>query len=278
LLGVKPPLIIASGPGGYGEYLNLVNPEYLGAYTLKTITYKPRSPTKAPRMASGSFYLINHIGLENPGVDRFLESLRLGKYDDLLKQTKVILSLGGDDLEEYLKITEKVKPHVDRFAAVEYNFSCPNVAEGGFLLTTKTDDWTTLLRRIRELLPKTFLLAKLGIEGILVERAAGYVDEAGWEGVTLVNTVRGLHMNPGGEVLLGGLSGPILKPIALRAVYEVRKRYQDLYIIAAGGVYSASDAREFIAVGANAISVGSALFKNPNVIEKIGKELGGVVG
>ncbi|MCD6252881.1 MAG: dihydroorotate dehydrogenase [Thermotogae bacterium] len=277
MLGIRPPLIIASGPGGYGEYLNLINSKYLGAYTLKTVTYKPRSLTEAPRMAFGSFYLINHIGLENPGVDKFLESLRLGKYDGIFKRTKVILSLGGDDLKEYLKITEKVKPHVDRFVAVEYNFSCPNVTKGGFLLTAKADDWAKLLGRIRELLPRTFLLAKLGIEGILIERAAGYINEAGWEGVTLVNTVRGLHMNPDGGILLGGLSGPILKPISLRAVYEVRKRYQNLYIVAAGGVYSASDAREFIAVGANAISVGSALFKDPNVIEEIGKELGGVV-
>jgi dihydroorotate dehydrogenase (NAD+) catalytic subunit len=112
----------------------------------------------------------------------------------------------------------------------------------------------------------------VGVEGIFVEDAAEFVMKTGWDGITLVNTVRGLHFEKD-TMILGGLSGPLLKPIALRAVYEVKKRFPELFVIASGGVYSVKDAEEFLKVGADVIGVGSALFKDPGVVEEIGKYL-----
>jgi len=133
------------------------------------------------------------------------------------------------------------------------------------------EGWKKILKDIRKILQGQFLIAKLGIEGIFIEEAVKQVNQSGWDGVTLINTVRGLHFN-GEKMILGGLSGPILKPIALRAVYEVRNKFPNIFIIASGGVYNFEDAEEFLKVGANAVGVGSALFKNPEIVEKIGEK------
>lgn len=281
-LELKTPLVIASGPGGFGEYLKIksINWNYVGAYTIKTITYKEKEGNKPPRMYAKDGFLINSIGLENPGAAKFIKCLESNDNEELsnlllnlFKTTPVILSLGADSYEEYLEISKMVKPHLDRFIAVEYNFSCPNVKHGGLSIISNVDEWKKLIKEIRKQLDNTFLIAKLGIEGGFVENNAQIVQNAGWNGVTVVNTIRGLMFNDEGKIILGGLSGPNLMPIALRAVYEVRKKLKDIYIIASGGIYTPKDAKTFLEIGADAVSIGSALFKNEQVVNEIGEYL-----
>lgn len=265
---VKPPLVLLSGPAGFGEWFDMIDPSFVGALTLKTITLKPKDGNPPPRMAEGKNYVINRIGLENPGIMGFLKML-----DDFERiPTKIIVSLGGDNLDEYVKISEMVKPYTERFDAIEFNFSCPNVEMGGLGILGDFEGWKRVLKGIRKILQEEFIIAKLGIEGVFIEEAVKQVVQSGWNGVTLINTVRGLHFD-GDKIVLGGLSGPILKPIALRAVYEVRNRFPDIFIISSGGVYGLGDAEEFLRVGANAVGIGSALFKDPEIVEKIGKRL-----
>lgn len=265
---VKPPLVLLSGPAGFGEWFELIDKSFIGALTLKTITLNPKEGNKPPRMAEGNNYIINRIGLENPGVLKFLEMLDTFKN----LKSKTILSLGGDTVEEYLKIAETIKPYSKEFDAIEFNFSCPNVEKGGLSIVGDLQSWEKIIKTVRKILPDSFLIAKLGIEGIFVENAADILVNNDWNGITLINTVRGLHFE-NGKIILGGLSGPLLKPIALRAVYEVRKRFSDIFIIASGGIYNSNDAEEFMKVGASAIGIGSALFKSPEIVEEIGKKL-----
>ncbi|HOQ39300.1 MAG TPA: geranylgeranylglyceryl/heptaprenylglyceryl phosphate synthase [Fervidobacterium sp.] len=272
-LNLKAPLIIASGPGGFGEYAKIDGfPwEYVGAYTLKTVTYNKKSGNVPPRMYARDGYMINRIGLENPGIDQFLDALENGEYEFLFKKTNVILSLGGDNYQEYIEVTKKVKPYLHKFIAVEYNFSCPNVSKGGLSMVTDLIEWQSLLVEIRKELPDTFLIAKLGIEGGFIENLVEKAAQSGWNGVTVINTIRGLMFNDDGEILLGGLSGPNLLPIAERAVYEVRKKLSDIYIISSGGVYKEEDAKQLLKVGADAVSIGSAIFQDEQIISRIGK-------
>lgn len=262
---VDSPLIILSGPGGFGEWFEITETHGIGAITLKTITLNPKDGNPPPRMAGGDFYLINRIGLENPGIKEFLKEIPS-------PPVPMILSLGGDTPEEYIEISKIIEPFIDRFIAIEYNFSCPNVEKGGLSMVSDRNTLKRILSEIRKIFKDSFLIAKLGIEGVFVESACSDIVEAGWDGVTLINTVRGLHYENGKEII-GGLSGPMLKPIALRAVYEVRKKFPDLFIIGSGGVYNAGDAKDFLKAGANVVGIGSALFKNPAIAQKIKNEL-----
>ncbi|WP_241498759.1 dihydroorotate dehydrogenase [Fervidobacterium thailandense] len=270
-LELSVPVIIASGPAGFGEYGKLEDFPWqdVGAFTLKTVTFKKKEGNKPPRMYAKDGYVINRIGLENPGIHEFLEVLQAGEFDWLFEKTSVILSLGGDSFEEYVEISKLIKPYANRFKAIEYNFSCPNVKHGGLSIIANKDEWIKLLYEIRTVLDEEFLIAKLGIEGGFVEHQAKIVSEAGWDGVTVINTVRGLMFNDEGEMIVGGLSGPNLLPIALRAVFEVRKMNPELYIIASGGIYTGDDAIKMLKVGADAVSVGSLLFKNEKMISQI---------
>lgn len=274
-LELRTPLVIASGPAGMGEYLKIegINWDYVGAYTIKTITYKEKTGNKSPRMFARNGFLINSIGLENPGIFKFIENLQNSEYEELFKRVPVILSVGADSYDEYLEISKMAKPILNKFIAVEYNFSCPNVKHGGLSIMSDVNEWKKLLEEIRKELDEAFLIAKLGIESGFVENNAQIVENAGWNGVTLINTIRGLMFNDEGQMILGGLSGPNLLPIALRAVYEVRKKLKNIYIIASGGVYTPDNVRTFLEIGANAVSIGSVIFKNEKTINEMGEYL-----
>ncbi len=270
---LKIPIVIASGVGGMGEYLKMkmISPDCIGAYTLKTITYKPKSGNPPPRLVASSGYLINSIGLENQGIENFLFKLQQGEFDWIFAKTKVILSLGGDNLEEFQMIAERVKSVEGRFAAIEFNFSCPNVEKGGLSVIADSKKLPKLLKSLRKTLD-SFLIAKVGIEGIFVENFASLLEKNEWNGISLINTLRALQFVEG-KIQKGGLSGPSLKPIALRAVYEVKKVAKKLFIVGGGGISNEDDAEEFLKVGADAVSLGTIIYKNPKIVERIAERL-----
>ncbi|AEH51952.1 geranylgeranylglyceryl/heptaprenylglyceryl phosphate synthase [Pseudothermotoga thermarum] len=270
-MDLKVPLVIASGVGGMGEYLKLVDPSCIGAYTLKTITLKSKVGNPPCRLIATKDYLINSIGLENPGVDEFLRRLKDGEYNWIFEKVKVILSLGGDNLDEYRLVAEKVKDVEEKFVAIEFNFSCPNVEKGGLGVVTDLSNLERLLGILRKTL-KSFLIAKVGIEGIFVEYFAKMLENNGWNGISLINTIRALKFVDG-KIFKGGLSGPVLKPIALRAVYEVRRVTSNLFVIGGGGISNEEDAKEFLMAGADAVSVGTIIYKNPKIVERIAESL-----
>ncbi len=269
---LKVPIVIASGVGGMGEYLQLINPESVGAYTLKTVTLKPKRGNPPPRLVATENYLINNIGLENPGIDSFIEKLEDGEFDWIFQKTKVILSVGGDNLREFQLMAERIKDIERKFAAVEFNFSCPNVEKGGLSIVADLDGLKNLLKSLRKTL-NGVLIAKVGIEGIFVEEFARLLGKNEWNGISLINTVRSLQFVDR-EILRGGLSGPALKPIALRAVYEVKKAVPELFVIGGGGIGCETDAQEFFKVGADAISIGTIIYKDPKMVERIAESIG----
>lgn len=268
---LNPPLVIASGVGGMGEYLKLINPIYIGAYTLKTITLFPKEGNLPPRLFATQEYLMNNIGLENVGIDAFIEKLNNNQYEELFEKTKVIFSLGGDDAQEYKRVAQKIAPYEDYFEAIEVNFSCPNVKKGGLNILSDLSSLQDVLIYMRKVL-KGFLIAKIGIEGSFVEQIAQILKDHGWNGITLINTIRGLQI-VNDRVFKGGLSGPILKPIALRAVYEVKNKVPELYVIGSGGIMCEKDADDFFKVGADAISLGTAIYKDPLIVERIAEHI-----
>lgn len=268
---LKIPLIIASGTGGMGEYLKLIDSEYIGAYTLKTITFFPKKGNPPPRLFATENYLINSIGLENVGLEKFLQQLSSGEFEELFAKTKVIASFSGDDVDQMLQIAKKIKPFEKKFIAIEFNLSCPNVSKGGLGLLSDIHGLENLLLSIRREL-NGFLIAKIGIEGVFVEAAAEILKRCGWQGLSLINTIRSLYII-GEKIIKGGLSGPVLKPVALRAVYEVKNRVSDLYVIGGGGIMNEEDADDFIKAGADAVSIGTAIFKDPKIVSKIAKHI-----
>ncbi len=270
---LNPPVVIASGTGGMGEYLKLINPEHIGAYTLKTVTLFPKQGNRPPRLFATENYLINNIGLENTGIDAFIEALNSGCYRELFDKVKVIFSIGGDDSDQYKKMAEKINPYEKYFEAIEVNFSCPNVNKGGLNILSDLSSFRDVLSFMRKTLGG-FLIAKIGIEGGFVEHIAQIVKEHGWNGITLINTIRGLHISQD-RIIKGGISGPILKPVALRAVYEVKNKVPDLYVIGSGGIMCEKDADDFFKVGADAISLGTAIYKDPQIVQRISEHLRG---
>ncbi|MEJ5258270.1 MAG: tRNA-dihydrouridine synthase [Fervidobacterium sp.] len=276
-LNLRTPIVIASGPGGFGEYFEIPTIDWalVGAYTLKTVTLNRKIGNKPPRIYAKDGYVINRIGLENPGFEGFKALMEERGLEEVISHVPVILSVGGDTFDEYVELTRLLKPYLNRFIAIEYNFSCPNVQHGGLSIVSDKNEWRRLLQVVRKE-TDSFIIAKLGIEGGFIEQMAEVAASEGWNGVTVINTIRGLMIDGENRVVLGGLSGPNLFPIALRAVYEVRKRLPDIYIIASGGVYTPDDAKLMIEFGADAVSIGSALFKNESVLNEIGKSLQGI--
>ena len=275
IVKLRSPLVVASGPGGMGEYMPFINPFHIGAYILKTITLHPKEGSTPPRLYSTDQFVINRIGLENPGIDRFVEDVKKGVYNELFEKVPVILSIGGDTHSEYLEATQRALSILPRFSGVEYNFSCPNVESGGLSMVADSEALRGVMKEIRKMVKDTPIFAKFGIEGIFVEEASDMVADMGWDGITLINTIRGLVKTPEGKIIRGGISGSVLKPISLRAVYEVRRRHPSLFIMASGGVYTGDDVRLFLEMGADAVQIGSALFKDPAIIESIYREIKG---
>jgi dihydroorotate dehydrogenase (NAD+) catalytic subunit len=268
-LALRNPVMTASGTFGYArEFENLVDLDQLGGIIVKGISLKPRPGNPPPRIIETACGMLNAIGLENVGVDRFLS----GKMPYLRKlSTPVIVNILGDSVEEYSDIARKLD-RAEGVAALEVNISCPNVKKGGVAFGTMPEMAARVTEAVRAAsdLP---LIVKLSPNVTDIVLMAKTVEEAGADAVSLINTLIGMAIDPISRRprlanVIGGLSGPAIKPVALRMVWQVAQAVS-LPVIGIGGITTAHDALEFFLAGATAIQVGTANFYDPSAAENI---------
>ncbi len=263
-LTFRNPVTVASGTFGVkDEYASFFDYEKLGAIITKTITVKPRAGNPMPRICEVTGGMLNAIGLQNKGLDEFIEN----KIPHFAKiKTPLIVNIAGECFEDFEILAKKLDQHKKVVRALEINFSCPNVESGGTSMMKKRDKILDAMKAVRAATDMP-LLAKLSPELGDVLEIAGDVLKHGADGLSLINTLKGLAVDiekrgPRIANVTGGLSGPAIKPVALRYVYEVKKAY-GVPIVASGGIMSAQDALEFLIIGADLLAVGTANFVNP---------------
>jgi dihydroorotate dehydrogenase (NAD+) catalytic subunit len=262
-LHLKNPVMTASGTFGYGrEYAAYVDLNKLGAVIVKGLSLKPRPGNPPPRLMETAAGMLNAVGLQNIGVEAFIrEKLPfLRAYD-----TKVIVNIYGETYAEYAKAAEKLSS-VEGVHALEVNVSCPNVKKGGLSFGADPKVAARVTRAVRASTPLP-VIVKLTPNVTDIAAVAEAVERAGADAVSLINTLAGLSVDvktrrPHLKNVTGGLSGPAIKPVALRMVWEVVRRVS-IPVIGVGGIMTAEDALEFLIVGAKALQVGTANFVNP---------------
>lgn len=263
----KNPVTTGSGTFGFGrEYSEYFDLSELGAVCLKALSAKPRSGNPSPRIAETTKGVLNSVGLQNPGAEAFIEKElpRLRKYD-----TKLIANLCGASVEDYTEVAQILDDKVDMF---ELNISCPNVKEGGMAFGTNPKMVEEITQKVKAV-SKVPLIVKLSPNVTYITEIARAAEAGGADAVSLINTLLGMKIdiNTRRPILhnnMGGLSGPAVKPVAVRMVYQVRKAIK-LPIIGMGGITSAEDAIEFMLAGANAIAVGTAGLVDPYAWVKV---------
>jgi len=268
-LTLRNPVLTASGTFGYGrEFSDLVGLEQLGGIVVKGISLQPRAGNPPPRIFETACGMLNAIGLENVGVDRFISQ----KIPYLKKiNTPVIVNVLGDSVEEYGEIARRLDG-VEGVNGLEVNISCPNVKRGGVAFGTVPEMAAAVTRAVRQAtsLPVLIKLSPNVTDIVLMARA---VEEAGADAISLINTLIGMAIDvktrrPRLANVIGGLSGPAIKPVALRMVWQVAGAVS-IPVIGIGGISSTEDALEFLLAGATAIQVGTANFYEPAVSEQI---------
>ena len=269
------PVLVASGTFGYGvEYADVVDVERLGAICCKGTTLKPRAGNRPPRVTETPGGMLNSIGLQNPGIDAVLE-----RYAPLWATWKVpvIVNVAGESIEDYVAVVRRLDL-VPGVAGVELNISCPNVGKGGLQFAIDQDAAAAVTRAVRRAtdLP---LIVKLSPNVADVRPIASAIAAAGADALSAINTLSGmaLRADRSGPFLgntYGGLSGPAIKPVALRIVYEVAQ-VVDIPIVAIGGITSLDDVLDFLAAGAVAVQVGTAIFADPTLPVRLVDELSG---
>lgn len=260
-LELKNPIMTASGTYGFGrEYSEFYDLSKLGAVVVKGLTLKPREGNASPRIAETSAGILNSVGLQNPGVEAFLEHELpfLRNYD-----TAVIANIAGNTVDEYCLMAERLGSQVD---AIELNISCPNVKEGGVAFGTKCDSVYSITKSVKSQC-KVPLIVKLSPNVSDIVEIALSAENAGADAISLINTLLGMKIdiNTRKPVLantVGGLSGPAVKPVAVRMVWQTAQAVK-IPIIGMGGISSWQDAVEFLLAGANAVAIGTYNFVNP---------------
>lgn len=256
------PVLVASGTFGYGlDYAGLYAPERLGGIIVKGTTLAPRTGNPEPRICETPGGLLNAVGLENPGAAAVVRDY-LPRLAGLA--VPVLVNLAGESEEEYAQLAERLT--VPGVAGLEVNLSCPNVRQGGVTFATDPAVVERVSRRVRKATTLPFLV-KLSPNVTDIVEVARAAEAGGADGLTLINTLLGLVIDPavGRPVLAnvtGGLSGPAIRPVAVRMVYQVAQAVR-VPILGTGGVASASDALEFLMAGASLVAVGTALFADP---------------
>ncbi|ASN05829.1 dihydroorotate dehydrogenase [Virgibacillus necropolis] len=272
-LQLKNPIMPASGCFGFGrEYSDFYDLHQLGAVMMKAATGTLRFGNKTPRVAETSGGMLNAIGLQNPGVDKIIET----EVPFLAKhQVPIIANVAGSTIEEYEKVAEAFN-HTKSVHALELNISCPNVKEGGIQFGTDPEMAANVTRIVKEAsnLP---VYVKLSPNVSDIVSMAKAVEEAGADGLSMINTLSGMQIHlPSKRPLLanktGGLSGPAIKPVAIRMIYEV-KQHVSIPIIGMGGITTIDDVIEFLLAGASAVAVGTANFQNPFICPELIEQL-----
>ena len=270
------PIFTASGCAGSGKELSHFFPlSSLGAVVTKSIMIKPRSGRATPRMAETPSGMLNSIGLQGPGIDLFLEN----DIPWLREQgARIIVSIAGESVDDYAVLSRKLR-NIPGISAVEVNISCPNVENRGQVFACNPDTAAAAIAAARRNIGGEIpIIAKLSPDVTDIVSIAGSVIEAGADGLALINTLLGMvidvnSMRPKLSQKTGGLSGPAIRPVAVRAIYQVRAAYPEIPIVGMGGVVSGRDAFELVLAGANAVSVGTATFGDPTAVIKIKNEL-----
>jgi dihydroorotate dehydrogenase (NAD+) catalytic subunit len=260
---LKNPVLLSSGTAGYGvELVSVTDLSSLGGVILKSVTLKPSPGSRAPRIWEVTGGMLNSIGLENIGADALVTDV-LPELEGL--DTVVIGSVAGDSVAEYAAVAEKLAG-APALRALEVNVSCPNVKKGGIQFGVDADATAEVVAAVceRTNLP---VFAKLSAAVGDITEIALAAERAGASGLSLINTIPGLAIDASGRrprlgAVTGGLSGPAIKPIALKAVWDCH-RATGLPIIGGGGIYDAGDVVEFLVAGASCISVGTAIFQDP---------------
>jgi dihydroorotate dehydrogenase (NAD+) catalytic subunit len=270
------PLFTASGCASSGKELaQFFALKDIGAVVTKSVMNKPRHGRPTPRMAETPSGMLNSIGLQGPGIDSFLAN----DVPWLLAQgSRVIVSIAGETVDEYSVLARKIRS-TPGISAVEVNISCPNVENRGLVFATDCDTSARVVEGVRKVIGGEIpILAKLTPDVTNIADVARSVANAGADGVALINTVLGMVINLdsmrphlGGKT--GGLSGPAIRPIAVRAIYQVHEALPELPILGMGGVSTGRDALELILAGASGVSIGTASFGNPTAIISIQDQL-----
>jgi dihydroorotate dehydrogenase (NAD+) catalytic subunit len=268
-LELKNPVMTASGTFGYGtEFTDFIDLSRLGGIFVKGTTLEPRQGNDYPRMAETPSGMLNSVGLQNKGVHYFVSDIypQIKEYD-----TNIIVNVSGSTVEDYVKCTEALVG-LDKIPAIELNVSCPNVKEGGMAFGTSCASASQVVKAVREVYDKT-LIVKLSPNVTDIAEIARAVEAEGADSVSLVNTFLGMAIDaekrrPKLSTITGGLSGPCIKPIALRMVWQVYQAVK-IPIIGMGGISNWKDAIEFILAGSSAIQVGTYNFINPTVSVEI---------
>ena len=270
------PVFTASGCASSGKELAQFFPlKDIGAVVTKSVMNKPRHGRPTPRMAETPSGMLNSIGLQGPGIDAFLAN----DVPWLLAQgSRVIVSIAGETADEYGVLARKIRSTAG-ISAIEVNISCPNVENRGLVFATDRDTSCRVIDSVRKVIGGEIpILAKLTPDVTNIVDVARGVMDSGADGLALINTVLGMVINIdtmkphlGGKT--GGLSGPAIRPVAVRAIYQVRDALPDVPILGMGGVSSGRDALELILAGASGVSVGTASFGNPTALISIQNEL-----
>lgn len=264
-LKFRNPVITASGTFGYGaEFEDFIDLSLLGGIILKGTTMEPREGNPYPRMAETPSGMLNAVGLQNKGMDYFEKHIYpvVSLYD-----TNVIVNINGSYLEDYVALAERIA-RLERIRAIELNISCPNVKMGGMAFGTNPVTAREVIRAVRNAYPGV-LIVKLSPNVTDIIEFARISEEEGADSVSLINTLLGMavdtrHMKPSLSTVTGGLSGPAIKPVALRMVWQVARAVK-IPVIGIGGIMNAGDAIEFILAGASAVQIGTASFVDPRI-------------
>ena len=270
-LTLKNPVMTASGTFGYGEeYADFVDLSELGGIIVKGTTLHHREGNPYPRMAETPMGMLNCVGLQNKGVDYFIETIypRIKDFD-----TNVIVNVSGSNIDDYVTAAAKIDA-LENIPSIELNVSCPNVKQGGMAFGVTCSGIEQVVKAVREVYHK-HLIVKLSPNVTNIAEIALAAEAAGADSVSLINTLLGMAIDaetrkPILSMVTGGLSGACVKPVALRMVWQVSKAVK-IPVIGLGGISSATDAIEFLLAGASAIQIGTANFIDPAISSKVAK-------
>ena len=268
-LALKNPVMTASGTFGYGvEFEDFIDLGGLGGIIVKGTTLKPREGNDYPRMAETASGMLNCVGLQNKGVDYFCEHI-YPQIKDI--DTNMIVNVSGSSPEDYAECAARIDA-LDNIPAIELNISCPNVKDGGMAFGVTCQGASSVVKAVRQAYHKT-LIVKLSPNVTDIAEIARAVEAEGADSVSLINTLMGMAIDierrkKALSIGTGGLSGPAVKPVALRMVYQVAKAVK-IPVVGLGGISTARDAIEFLMAGATAIEIGTANFLDPAVTIKV---------